>query len=70
MIEILVHLAIHNKLFSRARRGLTLAGWDEKASVAAAGDPQTSAEVLGYFVSLENLRMCVLPALAENKSVK
>ncbi|MGA3104854.1 MAG: hypothetical protein ABSD53_10265 [Terriglobales bacterium] len=68
MIEILVHLAIHNKLFSERAR-LTLAGWDEKASVAAAGDPQTSAEVLGYFVSLENLRMCVLPALAENKSV-
>ena len=68
MIEILVHLAIHNKLFSERSR-LTLAGWDEKTSVAAAGDPQTSAEVLGYFVSPENLRTCLLAALAENKSV-
>jgi hypothetical protein len=68
MIEILVHLALHSKLFSERAR-LTLAGWDEKASVAAAGDPQTSAEVLGYFVSPENLRACLLAALAENKSV-
>jgi len=68
MIEILVHLAIHNKLFSERAR-LTLAGWDEKASVAAAADPQTSAEVLGYLIAPENLRTCLLPALAENPSV-
>ena len=68
MIEILVYLALHSKLFGERAR-LTLAGWDEKASVAAAADPKTSAEVLGYFVSLENLRSCLLPALAENPSV-
>jgi hypothetical protein len=67
-IEILVHLALHHKMFSERAR-LTLAGWDEKASMAAAADPKTSAEVLGYFVSLENLRTCLLPALAENPSV-
>src|SRR5208282_2165132 len=67
-IEILVYLALHHKLFGERAR-LTLAGWDEKASVAAAADPKTSAEVLGYFVSLENLRSCLLPALAENPSV-
>ena len=67
-IEILVYLALHNKLFSERAR-LTLAGWDEKASLAAAADPKTSAEVLGYFVALENLRTCLLPALAENPSV-
>jgi hypothetical protein len=67
-IEILVHLALHNKLFAERAR-LTLAGWDEPASVAAAADPQTSAEVLGYFVSRENLRTCLLPALAGNPSV-
>lgn len=67
-IEILVHLALHNKLFAERAR-LTLAGWDEKASVAAAGDPSTSAEVLGYFVSQENLRSCLVPALAGNPSV-
>ncbi|MGD0823247.1 MAG: hypothetical protein ABR908_01605 [Terriglobales bacterium] len=68
-IEILVHLALHNKLFGEQAR-LTLAGWDEKASLAAAADPQTSAEVLGYFVSPENLRPRLLPALADNPSVK
>ncbi len=67
-IEILVHLALHNKLFGEQAR-LTLAGWDEKASLAAAADPKTSAEVLGYFVSPENQRPCLLPALADNPSV-
>jgi hypothetical protein len=67
-IEILVYLATHHKLFSEQAR-LTLAGWDEKASMAAAADPKTSAEVLGYFVSLKNLRPRLLPALAENPSV-
>src|ERR1035437_9813213 len=67
-IEILVHLALHNNLFG-AQAGLTLAGWDEKASRAVAADPQTSPDVLGYFVDIENLRTCLLPALAENPSV-
>jgi hypothetical protein len=67
-IEILVYLALHHKIFGPQAR-LTLAGWDEKASLAAAADPKTSAEVLGYFVSLENLRTCLLPALVENPSV-
>ena len=67
-IEVLVYLALHHKLFGPQAR-LTLAGWDEKASLAAASDPKTSAEVLGYFVSLENLRTCLLPALVENPSV-
>ncbi len=67
-LEILVYLALHHKLFGPQAR-LTLAGWDEKASLAAAADPATSAEVLGYFVSLENLRPGLLPALAENPSV-
>ncbi len=68
MIEILVHLAVHNKVFGE-QAGLTLAGWDEKASLAAAADPQTSAEVLGYLFAQENLRTVLLPTLAENPSV-
>jgi hypothetical protein len=48
---------------------MTLAGWDETTSVAAAADRATSAEVLGYFASVGNLRTCLLPALAENLSV-
>jgi len=67
-IEILVHLALHNRIFGEQAR-LTLANWDEKACLTAAADPRTSAEVLGYFVSLENLRAHLLPALAENPSV-
>ncbi len=67
-IEILVYLALHAKLFSERAR-LTLAGWDEAASIAAAADPQTSAEVLGYFLAPENLRTALLPALAENAAV-
>src|SRR5208337_1874760 len=48
---------------------ITLAGWDEKASMAAASDPKTSREVLDYLVAPENLRPKLLPALLENPSV-
>ena len=44
MIEILVYLAQHHKIFGEQAR-LTLAGWDEKESLAAASDPSTSGEV-------------------------
>jgi hypothetical protein len=67
-IEILVYLALHHKMFGDQAR-LTLAGWDERASLAVAANPETSAEVLDYFVSLENLRISLLPALAGNPSV-
>src|SRR6201997_4145662 len=67
-IEILVPLARHNKVFGDLAR-MTLAGWDEKASLAAAADPQTPAEVLDYFISPDNLRPKLLPALLENPSV-
>ena len=67
-IEILVYLARQNKVFGELAR-MTLAGWDEKASRAAATDPQTSAEVLDYFISPDNLRPKLLPALLENPSV-
>ena len=67
-IEILVHLARHNPVFGEVAR-MTLAGWDERASLAAAADPNTSAEVLEYFISPDNLRPPLLPALLENPSV-
>ena len=67
-IEILVHLAVHNKVFGELAR-MTLAGWDEKASVAAASDPQTPVEVLEYFISPDNLRPKLLRALLDNPSV-
>jgi peptidoglycan hydrolase-like protein with peptidoglycan-binding domain len=67
-LEILVHLARHNKIFGELAR-MTLAGWDEKSSRAAAADAQTSSEVLNYLVSPDNLRPVLLPALLENPSV-
>lgn len=69
MIEILVHLAVHNKVFGDQAR-LTLAGWDEVSSRAAASDPKTSKEVLEYFIASENLRPALLPALLENPSLE
>ncbi|HTS34307.1 MAG TPA: hypothetical protein VMH04_01475 [Candidatus Solibacter sp.] len=67
-IEILVHLALHNKVFGELAR-MTLAGWDEKACLAAVSDPKTPVEVLHYFISPDNLRPTLLPALLENPSV-
>jgi hypothetical protein len=68
MIEILVHLANHNKVFGQSAR-LTLAGWDEASSIAAASDPQTSQDVLDYFIAAQNLRPRLLPALLENPGI-
>jgi hypothetical protein len=68
MIEILVHLANHNKIFGQQAR-MTLAGWDEKSSLSAAADPATPLEVLQYLASPDNLRPALLPSLLENPSV-
>jgi pyruvate/2-oxoglutarate dehydrogenase complex dihydrolipoamide acyltransferase (E2) component len=68
MIEILVYLAVHNKVFSEQAQ-LTLAGWDEAASRAAAGNANTAKEVLDYLVSPKNLRPALLPALLGNSAV-
>jgi hypothetical protein len=67
-IEILVHLAVHNKVFGDTAK-MTLAGWDEKSSLAAAADPQTPREVLDYLIAPDNVRPKLLPALLENPSV-
>lgn len=69
MIEILVHFALHNRVFGEQAR-MTLAGWDEKSSRAVAGDPRTHSEVLDYFISPKNLRPALLPTLLENLSVR
>ena len=68
MLEILVHLALHNKVFGEQAR-LTLAGWDEEASKSVAADPLTHREVLGYLLTPKNLRPVLLPALLENPAV-
>ena len=68
MIEILVYLATQTKIFAERAR-LTLAGWDEASSLAAASDPRTPKEVLAYMVAPGNLRPTLLPALLENAAV-
>jgi hypothetical protein len=67
-IEILVYLARHNHVFGDTAR-MTLAGWDHKACLDAVSDPHTPPEVLNYFVSPDNVRPKLLPALLENPSV-
>ena len=68
MIEILVHLANHNKIFGQQAR-MTLAAWEEKSSLEAAGNPDTPQEVLDYLIAHENLRPRLLPALLENSAI-
>jgi hypothetical protein len=68
MIEILVYLTTQPLFAEQAR--MTLAGWDETASIALASDPHTPWEVLTYWVAPENLRPKLLPALLENSSVR
>ena len=68
MIEILVYLATQTKIFAERAR-LTLAGWDEASSRAAAADPRTPKEVLAYMITPGNLRPTLLPGLLENPAV-
>ena len=68
MIEILVYLAVHNKIFGQQAQ-LTLAGWDETLSKAVDSDPSTSKEVLNYLISPKNLRPVLLPALLTNPTI-
>src|SRR5215467_3997811 len=69
MMEILVHLALHNKVFGEQAR-MTLAGWDENASIKVAGDPAAHHEVLHYLIVPRNVRPALLPALLENPAIK
>jgi len=68
MIEILVYLATQTKIFAERAR-LTLAGWDETSSRAAAADLRTPKEVLAYMITPGNLRPTLLPSLLENPAV-
>jgi len=68
MIEILVYLAVHNKVFAEKAR-FTLASWEERSAREAAADPKTAKEVLDYFIDPQNLRPAVLPLLLENPAI-
>ena len=67
VLEILVYLT-HNTAFGPQAR-LTLAGWDEPASLAAVADPHCPREVLDYFLAPQNPRPRLLSALLENPAV-
>jgi hypothetical protein len=68
MVEILVFLAEHNKIFSQQAK-LTLANWDEASSKAVASDPKSPKEVLEYWLSSKNIRPTLFPFLLENPAV-
>lgn len=69
MVEILVYIAEHNKIFRETAR-MTLAGWDEASAKQIVADPNTPTEVLDYWTSPQNLRPALLPVLLENPSVR
>jgi hypothetical protein len=68
MVEILVYLAEHNKIFAEQAK-LTLAAWDEASAKVIAADPHTPKEVLDYWLSPKNFRPAVFPILIENSAV-
>lgn len=68
MLEILVYIAEHNKIFGESAR-MTLAGWDEASALQTAANPKTAPEVLNYWISPKNLRPALLPVLIENPAV-
>ena len=67
MVEILVYIAEHNKIFRETAR-MTLAGWDEASAKQIAADPNTPREVLDYWLLAANIRPALLPVLLENPS--
>jgi hypothetical protein len=68
MVEILVYLAEHNKIFGETAR-LTLAGWDEQVCNTIAADPKTPKEILDYWLLPNNIRPALFSILIENPSV-
>jgi hypothetical protein len=68
MVEILVFLAEHNKIFGANAR-FTLAAWDEASAKTIVADPSTPNEVVDYWLDSRNLRGALFPLLLENESV-
>jgi hypothetical protein len=68
MVEILVYLAEHNKIFGEQAR-LTLAAWDEASAKAIAADPKAPREVLDYWLSPKNIQPALFPLLIENSAI-
>src|SRR5947208_1936200 len=68
MVEILVYMAEHNKIFGANAR-FTLAAWDDASATTIVADPATPKEVLNYWLDPRNLRSALFPLLLENESV-
>jgi hypothetical protein len=68
-IEILVHLAVHNKIYGNQAR-LTLAGWNLPALQAVLSESHAPPEILAYFTDPSNLRPEILASLVQNTSVR
>ncbi len=68
MVEILVYLTEHSKIFGETAR-ITLAGWDEQVCKTIAADPATPKEVLDYWLTPNNMRPALLAILLENRAV-
>ena len=64
MLEILVFLT-GNPVFAQQAR-MTLAGFDEKATLAVVSGPDVSPEIVKYYWKEENRRPKLMPALIEN----
>jgi hypothetical protein len=69
MLEILVYIAEHNKIFGEQAR-LTLAGWDESSAKEIVANPNAPKEILNYWVSPKNIRSTLFVLLLENPSVQ
>lgn len=68
MVEILVYIAEHNKIYGETAR-MTLAGLAEASAKQIASDPNTPREVLDYWASPKNIRPALFPILLENPAV-
>ena len=67
MVEILVYIAEHNKIFGGNAR-FTLAAWDEASAKKIVADSSTPKEILEYWLEPRNLRSALFPLLLENES--
>jgi len=67
MLEILALLTQHPLFGEQAQ--LTLAGWDEAATLRVVSDPEAPPTVLDYLSRPENLRLQLLPALLDNPAI-
>src|SRR5256885_16149010 len=67
MMEILGHLALHNKIFSEQAR-MKLAGWDEKASIGGAADHAAGKKITGNLGLPKKPPAARLPAFIDQPS--